>query len=88
MQAETLTELIRALDLGPTVIIAGGSGGSRVSMLAAPRDPAMCPHLLLWWISGGPIGLMQLATYYCGEAATLASQSGTRSARRVGTCNE
>jgi pimeloyl-ACP methyl ester carboxylesterase len=75
MQAEALTGLIRELELGPTVI-AGGSGGSRVSMLAAARDPAMCSHLVLWWISGGPIGLMQLATYYCGEAATLASQGG------------
>lgn len=74
-QAEVLSGLIRALDLGPTVI-AGGSGGSRVSMLAAARDPEICSHLALWWISGDPIGLMQLATYYCGEAATLASQGG------------
>lgn len=74
-QAEALAGLIRALDLGPTVI-AGGSGGSRVSMLAAARDPEICSHLALWWISGDPIGLMQLATYYCGEAATLASQGG------------
>jgi len=75
MQAEALTGLIRALDLGPTVI-AGGSGGSRVSLLAAARDPEICTHLAIWWISGDPIGLMQLATYYCGEAATLASQDG------------
>lgn len=75
MQAEALTGLIRKLDLGPTVI-AGGSGGSRVSMLAAARDPEVCSHLALWWISGDPIGLMQLATYYCGEAGTLASAGG------------
>jgi pimeloyl-ACP methyl ester carboxylesterase len=75
MQAEALTGLIRGLNLGPTVI-AGGSGGARVSMLAAARDPEICSHLAIWWISGGPIGLMQLATYYCGEAATLASQGG------------
>jgi pimeloyl-ACP methyl ester carboxylesterase len=75
MQAEALAGLIRALQLGPTVI-AGGSGGSRVSMLAAARDPEICSHLALWWISGEPIGLMQLATYYCGEAATLASVGG------------
>ena len=75
MQAEALTGLIRALDLGP-VVIAGGSGGSRVSMLAAARDPDICSHLALWWISGDPIGLMQLATYYCGEAAVLASRGG------------
>lgn len=75
MQSEALTGLIRALDLGPTVI-AGGSGGARVSMLAAARDPDVCSHLAVWWISGDPIGLMQLATYYCGEAATLASRGG------------
>lgn len=75
MQAEALMGLIRALDLGPTVI-AGGSGGARVSLLAAARDPEICSHLAVWWISGGPIGLMQLATYYCGEAATLASRGG------------
>jgi pimeloyl-ACP methyl ester carboxylesterase len=74
-QAAALTGLIRALGLGPTVI-AGGSGGSRVSLLAASRDPEICSHLALWWISGDPIGLMQLATYYCGEAATLASVGG------------
>ncbi len=74
-QAEMLVGLIRALDLGPTVI-AGGSGGARVSMLAASRNPDICSHLALWWISGDPIGLMQLATYYCGEAATLASRGG------------
>lgn len=75
MQAEALAGLIRHLGLGPTAII-GGSGGSRVSMLAAARNPALCSHLALWWISGDPIGLMQLATYYCGEAASLASQGG------------
>ncbi len=74
-QAAALVGLIRTLNLGPTVI-AGGSGGSRVSMLAASRHPELCSHLVLWWISGDPIGLMQLATYYCGEAATLASKGG------------
>jgi pimeloyl-ACP methyl ester carboxylesterase len=74
-QAEALAGLIRELDFGPTAII-GGSGGSRVSLLAASRHPELCSHLGLWWISGDPIGLMQLATYYCGEAATLASQGG------------
>jgi pimeloyl-ACP methyl ester carboxylesterase len=74
-QAEALAGLIRQLDLGPTVI-AGGSGGSRVSLLAAARHPELCSHLALWWISGDPIGLMQLASYYCGEAGTLASRGG------------
>ena len=74
-QAERLAGLIRHLDLGPTVI-AGGSGGARVSMLAASRNPDICSHLAMWWISGDPIGLMQLATYYCGEAAIMASVGG------------
>lgn len=74
-QAEVLGGLIRKLDLGPTVI-AGGSGGARVSMLAASRNPDICSHLAIWWISGDPIGLMQLATYYCGEAANAASTGG------------
>lgn len=74
-QADALAGLIRKLDLGPTVI-AGGSGGSRVSLLAASRNPDICSHLAIWWISGDPIGLMQLATYYCGEAGTLASSGG------------
>lgn len=74
-QAERLAGLIRHLGLGPTVI-AGGSGGARVSMLAASRNPDICSHLAMWWISGDPIGLMQLATYYCGEAASLASKGG------------
>jgi hypothetical protein len=45
-------------------------------MLAASRNPDICSHLAMWWISGDPIGLMQLATYYCGEAASLASKGG------------
>jgi pimeloyl-ACP methyl ester carboxylesterase len=79
MQAEALAGLIRKLDLGPTVI-AGGSGGARVSMLAAARDPDICSHLAIWWISGEPLGLMQLAVYYCGEAAMLASVGGMEAA--------
>ena len=74
-QADRLGGLIRHLGLGPCVI-AGGSGGARVSMLTASRNPDICSHIAMWWISGDPIGLMQLATYYCGEAATLASKGG------------
>jgi pimeloyl-ACP methyl ester carboxylesterase len=74
-QAEALAGLIRYLDRGKAMI-AGGSGGSRVSMLAAARHPDLCSHLALWWISGDPVGLMSLGSYYCGEAATLASKGG------------
>jgi pimeloyl-ACP methyl ester carboxylesterase len=74
-QAEVLAGLIRTLDLGPTAIC-GGSGGARVSLLTAARNPDICSHVAVWWVSGDPIGLMQLATFYCGEAAILASQGG------------
>jgi len=74
-QAEALAGLIRKLDLGPTAIC-GGSGGARVSLLTAARNPDICSHVCVWWISGDPIGLMQLATFYCGEAAIAASQGG------------
>ncbi|MGE3691548.1 MAG: alpha/beta fold hydrolase [Novosphingobium sp.] len=75
-QAEALAGLIRHVGGGRQAVIAGGSGGSRVSMLAAARHPNLCSHLGLWWISGDPIGLMSLGSYYCGEAATLASKGG------------
>jgi pimeloyl-ACP methyl ester carboxylesterase len=86
-QAEALTGLIGKLGLGPTAII-GGSGGSRVSLLAASRNPEICSHLALWWISGDPIGLMQLATFYCGEAATLASQGGMEAVTKAASWAE
>lgn len=75
LHAHTLIALIRALELGPTAL-AAGSAGSRVSLIAAAHDPSAISHLVLWWISGGPISLAQLAAYYCGEPAMAASQGG------------
>jgi pimeloyl-ACP methyl ester carboxylesterase len=68
MHADVFAQLIRELDLGP-IALAGGSAGSRISLLAAARVPELVTHLVIWWISGGPIGLMQLASYYCGDPA-------------------
>jgi 2-hydroxy-6-oxonona-2,4-dienedioate hydrolase len=75
LQGRTLAQLIRTLDLGPTAVC-GGSAGSRVSLIAASRDPEIVSHLVVWWISGGNIGLMQLAAYYCGDSAIAASRGG------------
>ena len=75
LQGRTLTQLIRALDLGPTAL-AAGSAGSRVSLIAASRDPDVVTHLILWWISGGALSLISLAAYYCVESAIAASQGG------------
>lgn len=51
LHANTLLGLIRELSLGP-VTLAAGSAGSRVSLIAAARDPSAVSHLVLWWISG------------------------------------
>jgi pimeloyl-ACP methyl ester carboxylesterase len=75
LQADTLAALIRHLDLGPTVII-GGSGGARVSMLTAARHPELAAGLAMWWISGGPFGLMSLAVHYCGQNLVAAWTEG------------
>lgn len=86
-QAEALVGLIRKLDLGPTAIC-GGSGGARVSLLSAARDPEICSHVCIWWVSGDPVGLMQLATFYCGEAAIAASQGGMERVLKAGSWAE
>jgi pimeloyl-ACP methyl ester carboxylesterase len=75
LQARTLIELIRALELGPTAL-AAGSGGSRVSLIAAAREPAAVSHLIVWWISGGALSLISLAAYYCVGSAIAASRGG------------
>jgi pimeloyl-ACP methyl ester carboxylesterase len=75
MQADRLAGLLRALDLAPAVII-GGSGGSRVSLLTAARHPDVASKLAMWWISGGPFGLLTLAMVYCGESIRVAWQGG------------
>jgi len=71
VQADALAGLLRHLDLGPA-IIAGGSGGSRVSLLTAARHPDVARGLAVWWISGGVYGLMTLGVYYCGGSLSAA----------------
>jgi pimeloyl-ACP methyl ester carboxylesterase len=75
MMAAVLGKLIRKLQLGPTTL-AGGSHGSRVSLICASRNPDIISHLALWWISGGNVGLTQLAWVYCGESANYAAFGG------------
>jgi pimeloyl-ACP methyl ester carboxylesterase len=75
VNGRTLAAMIRELKLGPTAL-AAGSAGARVSMIAAAAAPDLISHMALWWISGGPIGLMGLAVYYYGEAANLIGLGG------------
>lgn len=75
MQGRFLTQLIRALDLGPTAL-AGGSAGSRCTLLAAAQDPEVVSHLVQWWISGGTVSLMSLGASYDADPAIAASMGG------------
>jgi pimeloyl-ACP methyl ester carboxylesterase len=75
MQADALAALVRELALGPAVI-AGGSGGSRVSLLTAARHPDVAAGLALWWISGGVYGLITLGVHYCGGSIAAAWNGG------------
>jgi pimeloyl-ACP methyl ester carboxylesterase len=75
MQAEMLAELIGELGL-PPVVVTGGSGGARVSLLLAAKHPELVSKLAIWWISGGVFGLMTLGTVYCGESIRAAWENG------------
>jgi pimeloyl-ACP methyl ester carboxylesterase len=73
--ADTLGLLLRALDFYPATL-AGGSAGSRVSLLTAARYPELVESLYLWWISGGTFGLMNLGLHYVGESLLAAQRHG------------
>jgi pimeloyl-ACP methyl ester carboxylesterase len=75
MQADMLAGLLSTLGMAPAVVF-GGSGGSRVSLLAAVNHPDVAAGLAMVWISGGVYGLMLLATHYCGESIRAAWQGG------------
>ncbi len=75
MQADALAGLLQALDLAPAVIM-GGSGGARVSLLAAAKHPEVASGLAVLWISGGAFGLMTLAVHYCGGSLSTAWTQG------------
>jgi pimeloyl-ACP methyl ester carboxylesterase len=74
MQSDALVGLLEHLDMAPAVII-GGSGGARVSLLAAAQ-PGAASGLAIWWISGGVYGLLTLAMHYCGGSLAAAWTSG------------
>ncbi len=57
-------------------MIAGGSGGSRVSLLTVARNPDIASGLAMWWISGGVFGLMALGWFYCGPSIDAAWKYG------------
>jgi pimeloyl-ACP methyl ester carboxylesterase len=75
MNAEALVGLIGALGL-QNIRMAGGSAGSRVTLMAAARMPHNVRRIAVWWLSGGPVGLAGLAWFYCGDQLSAASKDG------------
>lgn len=75
MQADVLAGLLRQLGMAPAVI-AGGSGGSRISLLTGIRHPDVAKGVAMWWISGGVFGLMTVGTHYCAESIRVAWNGG------------
>jgi pimeloyl-ACP methyl ester carboxylesterase len=73
--ADTLAGLIRALDLGPTMLV-GGSGGARDTLLTAIRHPDVVSRLFVLWISGGAIGCTSVAYFYTHDSAFGALTGG------------
>lgn len=62
MSSDHMAGLIKHLDVGPTVI-AGGSSGSRVSILCASRHPEVAKRVVVWMMSGGLFGTTVLGHY-------------------------
>ncbi len=71
LHADTLAALLEHLDMAPAVV-AGGSAGSRVSLLTAARHPEVARALALWWISGGVMGQLTLGNVYCAPSIRAA----------------
>lgn len=75
MQADVLVGLLEHLEMTPAVIM-GGSGGARVSLLAAVRHPAQVAGVAMLNMSGGVYGLMTLGVHYCGGSLAAAWTGG------------
>ena len=87
MQADVLAGLLRELDMTPAVIV-GGSGGARVSLLAANRHRDVASAVGVWWISGGVFGLLSLASYYCAPAVPAVWNGGMENVATVPSWKE
>ncbi len=75
MYADTLQQLIKYLGWGPTVI-AGGSGGARVSIITAIEYPEVTSKLFVWHIVGGVYSQVVLACYYVMPNINVAKRGG------------
>ncbi len=63
MQADVVAGLLEQVDMTPAVV-AAGSAGARVSLMAVAKQPSIAQGMALWWISGRPMELFLLAYLY------------------------
>lgn len=82
MRAETLHGLLTALDTGP-VVLAGGSGGARDSMLTTILYPELVSKLVLWNIVGGIYGTFNLGAHYVLPSLQVARGLGVEGLPRM-----
>ncbi len=75
LNTEALAGLLRKLDFGPALLV-GGSAGSRISLMTAIHHPDLVSGVYIFWISGGYIGLAQLAMHYNFGSAYAAVRHG------------
>lgn len=75
LNADTLVGLLEHLDMAPAVI-AAGSAGARVSLLAEARHPGTARAIALWWPSGGAHELFTLGNVYCVPQTKAAFRGG------------
>ena len=71
VQADVLMGLLEQVGMSPAVIM-GGSGGARVSLIAAVRHPDQAAGVAMLNMSGGVYGLMSLGVHYCGGSLAAA----------------
>ena len=87
MRAETLQQLITKLDIGP-VILLGGSGGARDSMLTTMLYPELVRKLVVWNIVGGVYGSFVLGSYYIVPSILAVRGGGMKDVARIGEWRE
>lgn len=73
--ADILAGLLRALDMGPALLV-GGSGGARETLLTAIRHPDVVERAFMLWLSGGAVGIATLPSFYCADALVAATHGG------------
>ncbi|VEG56906.1 hydrolase or acyltransferase of alpha/beta superfamily [Mycolicibacterium aurum] len=87
MRAETLQQLVTKLDIGP-VILLGGSGGARDSMLTTMLYPELVTKLVVWNIVGGVYGSFVLGSYYIVPSILAVRGAGMKAVAQVSEWQE